>query len=212
MKYSILILLPVFVALGQEPETSGTASLPGGIEIKVGISYYHPNLDSLNMAFTDLEQRLGYQPWGESSLPYAASIEARYPLFLGQSIVVEFSGGVVNRVREDDRSWTSVWRGGAGYRFQLPVVPVKVAVQATVGLVWATVSRTYNNNEAVLNAAGNSWYIAAAGTGSYRLTPWLSVEASAGYTFINKFTSSAPEAEIDLKSPVAGLGLVVDLP
>ena len=210
MRYLLMILFPAFIAFGQEPETTETTSLPGGIEIKFGVSYYSPNLDSLNVAFTGVEEQLGYRKWGNSSLPYFASIEARYPLFLGQSIIVEVAGGVVSRTHEDDRSLTSIWRGGAGYRYQLPVVPVNVAVQGTVGMVWASISRTYDSNSAVLNAAGNTWYIAAAVTGSYPLTSWASIDLSAGYTFVNSFTTSTPESEIDLKSLVAGLGVVID--
>jgi hypothetical protein len=215
VKYSLIFFfLPLFFALGQEPEASSTAtaSLPGGLELKFGFSYYRPNLDSLNTLFSDLEDQLGFEPWGKSALLYNVSAEARYPVFPGW-VVAEIAGGFFRRSRDEDRSWTNIWRGGAGFRYQLPlpVIPIRVAVQGTLGFVWASISRSYRNNAVVLNAAGNSWYATVSGAGDYQLVPGVALELSAGYTYVNPFTTSTPEAKIDLKSPVVGMGLVVEL-
>ncbi len=210
MKYLILLFFPVFSLLGQQTESAPGSS--GRVEMKFGISYYAPDLDALNNGFSDLERSLGLRQWGNSSMPYFASIEGRYPLFPRQWIVAEVAGGIVNRIHEDDRSLASIWRAGAGYRYQVLDIPVEVAVQGTAGFVWASFSRTYGNNAAVVNAAGNSWYLAAAATGSYPLTSWGSIELSLGYALVNSFTSATPEAEVVMKSPTVGLGFVVYLP
>ena len=191
----------------QEPQ----ASPAQGIEVKLSASWYQPNLDPLNQAYADLEQASGFRRWRDSSIPYFINLEAYYPLFPQQWLVAEFGGALTGRVFQDDHSWTSIWRGGVGYRYRFLDEPLKVSGQGTVGYIREGFARSYNGGTASINAAKGSWYFTVLGAASYPVLKSVSVEFTLGYTFVNSVTVETPEAKVDLKAPMIGLGVVVPI-
>ena len=208
MRY-LLILLPLAVAVGQPQQPA--AGKPLGIAVKVTASLYRPNLNELNQAYANLEQALGYRPWGNSSISYFVNVEGSYPLLPQQSLVAEFGTSVSGHVYKDDHSWTSIWRGGAGYRYGFLDSPVKVSAQGTIGLIREGFSRSYNGGDQYINAAKNSWYFSILGTAAYPVLKNTSIELTAGYTFVNSVTMITPAAKVDLKAPTIGLGIAVSI-
>jgi hypothetical protein len=209
MRY-ILFFFPFVVALSQ-PQEPAASPAPAGIEAKLSISWYQPNLDPLNQAYANLEHELGFRPWGYSSIPYFLNLEAFYPLFPQQSLVFEFGGAFTRRVHQEDRSLTSLWRGGVGYRYRFLEDPLRVSAQGTVGYIREEFTRSYNAGDQSINVAKNSWYFSVLGAASYPVFESVSIELTAGYMFVNSVTIATPEAEADLKAFMIGLGIVVPI-
>lgn len=205
MRY-FLLLFPWMIAFGQS-QGSAPNQAPA-FQVKLSASWYQPNLDNLNQAYANLEQALGVRPWDDSSIPYFLNLEAHYQLFPQQSLVLEFGGVFTARVFRDDHSLTSVWRGGAGYRYRLLENPLQVTAQGTVGYIREGFARSYNDGDRTVNVAKNSWYVTILGAASYPVMGSVSIELTAGYMFVNSVRSETPEAEVDLKAPMIGLGII----
>ena len=208
MRY-FLILFPLAIAFSQPQQPA--AESPIGVDVKLSASWYQPKLDPLNQAYANLEQALGYRPWGNSSIPYFLTLEGYYPLFPQQWLVVEFGGAFTGRVHQDDRSWTSIWRGGVGYRYRFLEDPLRLSGQGTIGYIREGFARSYNGGDQSINAAKNSWYFSVLGAASYPVLRTASIEFTVGYIFVNSVTVVTPAAKVDLKAPQIGLGIVVSI-
>ncbi len=198
---------------GQQSAQQLRAPSPSPIRIEIGASWYHPKLDGFNSAFASLEDQLGLQRWSGDRIDYSVDAGVRYRLFDDQDAVLE--GGVtgVYRSRADDRAFNSLWRLGAGYRIATPVIsPLELSGQATVGVLQASFSRSYDSKALMISAAKTSWYATVGAGVGYALLSRTSLQLNLRYLYAPKLTVAAPAATLDLKALTIGLGVVLQLP